>query len=178
MKISKWSQADNFSGQSEIIRKSLATSDHSLNALLDLMRKTGQASVYLSGSRLDNEFCFGSSDVGLLLSALPEDSTKAAEPGYHPGSTETYVTFQGSLVMEYLEDGTICDVTVGNNNPLVLPPGRCHRVRYNGEQKTASVITKTNLAHQPGVVRCDGCTYYDDRNSCPLYQSWKTESRP
>ena len=142
------------------------------------MRRSGQTAVYLSGTRLDNDHCFGSTDVGMLFSILPQDAQKAAEPGYHPGSTEVYVTFQGSLVMECLEDGQVRDQTVGANEVLVLPPGQCHRVRFDAHRQAASVIVKTSLSAKPSVVRCDACTYYRDKTTCPLHQRWSAELRP
>ena len=88
------------------------------------MRSSGNTAVYLAGSRLDNDYCLGSADVGMLLSLLPEDGPKAAEPGYHPGSTEVYVTFQGSLVLEYLDADEVRESTVSAGDVHVLPPGR------------------------------------------------------
>ena len=94
------------------------------------MRKTGEAALYLIGSRLDHDHCLGSADVGVLLSVLPEDAVKAAVPGYHPGSTEIYVTFQGSLQIEWLtEQRQVDSATVNANELHILQPGVCHRVR-------------------------------------------------
>lgn len=177
MSITKWDKADKYAAQSDLVRQALATPEHSLNELLALMRRHGQAAVYLSGSRLDNDYCFGSEDVGMLLSVLPEDATKAAEPGYHPGSTEVYLTFQGNLVMECLENGHVQEKSVDDNAVLVVSPGQCHRVRHDGQRQAASLIVKTNLRHHPSVVRCDTCTYYPDRTTCPLFQRWTVESR-
>jgi hypothetical protein len=176
MEISKWQNTERYAAQSDIVKQALATPEHSLDQLLDLMRGTRQAAVYFSGSRLDNDYCFGSKDVGILLSVMPEDAQKAAEPGYHPVSTEVYVTFQGSL-MECLENGQVKDTLVGQNYVLILPPGQCHRVRYDGERKAASAIVKTNLGHKPGVVRCDTCEYFPDPNECPLHQRWNMEKK-
>jgi len=178
MNITKWDKADKYAAQSDIVRQALATPTHSLDELLSLMRRSGQTAVYLSGTRLDNDHCFGSTDVGMLFSILPQDAQKAAEPGYHPGSTEVYVTFQGSLVMECLEDGQVRDQTVGANEVLVLPPGQCHRVRFDAHRQAASVIVKTSLSAKPSVVRCDACTYYRDKTTCPLHQRWSAELRP
>ncbi|MEX2304542.1 MAG: hypothetical protein WD733_26610 [Bryobacterales bacterium] len=175
MNIAKWDQSGKYAEQSEIVAQALAASDHSLDELLRLMREKGLASVYLSGSRLDNDYCFGSTDVGLLFSVLPEDQ-HAAVPGYHPGSTEVYVTFQGSLVMECLEDGRVVAKTADPDHVLILPPGQCHRVRRDGRRKAASAIVKTNLRHKPSVMRCDNCSYYTDKTACLLYQSWSTEA--
>jgi mannose-6-phosphate isomerase-like protein (cupin superfamily) len=172
MSITKWDDGERYAGQSEIIRRAVATPDHSLDKLLRLMRETGQGAVYLSGTRLDNDFCFGSNDVGVLLSVLPQDA-HAHIPGYHPGSTEIYITFQGSLVMECLENGEVRDKTVGANEVLVLPPGQCHRVREDGQCEAASVIVKTNLSAKPSVIRCDACTYYPNKTKCPLYRRWR-----
>ena len=177
MTITRDDQPNRYAAQTDVIKQVLATPEHSLDELLRLMRRTGQSAVYLAGSRLDNDYCFGSGDVGMLLSVLPENASKAAEPGYHPGSVEVYVTFQGSLVMEVLEDGQVRDKRAGRNQVLVIPPGRCHRVRPDAGREAASLIVKTNLSHQPGVVRCDSCTYYPDKTACPLYQRWNAEMR-
>ena len=177
MKITKWDQTDKYAAQTDIIKEALSTPEHSLDEFLRRMRQTGQGAVYLAGSRLDNDYCFGSGDVGLLVSVLPEGAPKAAEPGYHPCSTEVYVTFQGNLVMECLEDGQVSDKTIGNNEVLVIPPGRCHRVRRDLERAAASLIVKTNLNHEPSVIRCDDCTYYRDKSVCPLFQRWTAESK-
>ena len=177
MPVTKWPNAERYAAQTDIVRQALATPEHSLDSLLGLMRGSGQAAVYLSGTRLDNDYCFGSEDVGLLLSVLPEDAQKAAEPGYHPGSTETYVTFQGSLVMECLEEGAVEAKEVGGDgNPvLVLPPGQCHRIR-NDRTTAASVIVKTHLSRKPSVVRCDACGYFPDPKDCALHNRWKAEN--
>lgn len=178
MKIKKWDKADQYAAQSDIISQALATPTHSLDGLLGLMRRSGQTAVYLSGTRIDNDYCFGSTDVGMLLSILPQDAQKAAEPGYHPGSTEVYVTFQGSLVVECLEDGRVRDQTTGANDVLVIPPGECHRVRYDARRQAASLIVKTSLSAKPSVVRCDACNYYPDKTACPLHQRWASDVRP
>jgi mannose-6-phosphate isomerase-like protein (cupin superfamily) len=176
MNITKWDRADKYAAQSDIVKQALTTPEHSLDELLRLMRHTGQVAVYFSGTRLDSDYCFGSTDVGVLFSVLPQDA-HAPTPGYHPGSAEVYVTFQGSLVMECLEEGQVKDKIVGANGVLVLPPGQCHRVRYD-TRKAASIIVKTSLNAKPSVVRCETCTYYRDRTSCPLHQRWTTEVRP
>jgi hypothetical protein len=173
----KWDKPEKYAAQSDLLRKALATPTHSLDELLRLMRCSGQTAIYLSGTRLDHDQCFGSDDVGMLLSVLPQDAPKAAEPGYHPGSTEVYVTFQGSLVVEYLEDGRVREKTLGGNEVLVLPPGQCHRVRFDPQREAASVIVKTSLSAKPGVVRCADCSYYPDPAACPLSQRWSAELR-
>jgi hypothetical protein len=173
--IRKWDNEPAYTAQTDILRRALANPAHSLDGLLELMRWSGNGAVYLAGTRLDNDYCFGSTDVGILLSILPEDGCKAAEPGYHPGSTEVYVTFQGSLVMEYLDAGEVRARTVSADDVLVLPPGRCHRVRYDPQRRAASLIVKTRLDVKPGVVRCDDCTYYRDRTACALHQKWQAE---
>jgi mannose-6-phosphate isomerase-like protein (cupin superfamily) len=174
-KITSSHAADSYMTQTDIVKRALATPGHSLDELLRLMRIKGQPSVYLSGSRLDNDYCFGSEDVGMLISVLPEDAQKAAVPGYHPGSAEVYVTFQGSLTMETLVEGHVKERSVSTNEIFVLPPGQCHRVRFNASQQAASLIAKTNLGHKPGVIRCDDCDYYRDKTACPLFQSWNAE---
>ena len=182
-KITKWDKTANYLAQSEIVQRALATDDHSLDDLLKRMRSTQQHAVYLSGTRLDSIYCLGSLDVGVLFSVVPEDK-HAPDPGYHPGSTEMYVTFQGCLVMECLEDGQVVEKKVSGNDVLILPAGQCHRVRYNAESQAASLIVKTNLRYEPSVLRCkdnDGkhqCTIYSDVTACPLHQRWISEARP
>lgn len=174
--ISKWNNSNGYDDQTNIIRRALESPDHALNELLRLMRLGGRPAIYLSGTRLDHDFCFGSLDVGVLFSVLPEDP-HAAVPGYHPHSTETYVTFQGALVMEYLEDGHLREKTVGGNEVLVIPPGQCHRVR-RAPTSAASLIVKTNLGAEPKVERCETCRYHADPTACLLNQSWRSESHP
>lgn len=174
MNITRCGDDDRYAEQTEIIARALTAPDHSINELLRLMRQTGQPAVYLSGTRLDNDFCFGSGDIGILLSVLPQD-THAFIPGYHPGSAEIYVTFQGSLVMECLENGKVTERNVRRNQVLVVPPGQCHRVRGDRKSEAASLIVKTSLSANPSVVRCEDCTYYQDKTACPLYQSWSSE---
>lgn len=71
------------------------------------MRTKGESAIYLCGTCLDNDYGFGSNDIGTAISALPEDGDKAAEPCFHPGSTEVYIIFQGSLCIETLNNGFI-----------------------------------------------------------------------
>jgi hypothetical protein len=175
--ITKWKNEQKYQTQTEIVDQALNSSDHLIDTLLNLMRQTDQPAVYLSGTRLDSDHCFGSLDVGVLFSVLPEDK-HAPTPGYHPGSTEVYVTFQGSLVMECIEDGEVVDKTSSANDVLILPAGQCHRVRPDLNLRAASVIVKTNLRHEPDVLRCkdesgkEQCTQYDDVTTCPLYKRW------
>ena len=175
MTIKKWNNASGYAAQSDVLERALATPTHSLEELLSRMRGSGHGAIYLSGTRLDNDYCLGSTDIGMLLSILPEDGQKAAEPGYHPGSTEVYITFQGSLVMEYLDAGRVREATVGGNQVLALPPGQCHRVPYEPHRQAASLIVKTCLDAKPSVVRCDDCTYYRDKNECGLHQRWSAD---
>jgi mannose-6-phosphate isomerase-like protein (cupin superfamily) len=181
-KITKWDNAAKYEAQTKVVEAALKTPEHFLDNLLAAMRRTNQPAVYLSGTRLDNDYCFGSLDVGVLFSVLPEDG-HAPTPGFHPGSTEVYATFQGSLVMECLENGQVVDKAVAAGEVLVLPPGQCHRVRRDPDQKAASVILKTNLRYEPDVLRCfdkDGrhqCTQYTDVTVCPLHQRWVAETQ-
>ena len=175
MSITIWDRTDHYDAQSRMVRDTLATNDHALDGLLDLMRRSGEAALYLCGSRVDHAHCLGSEDVGLLLSVLPQDAAKAAVPGFHPGSTEVYVTFQGRLAMQCLEHPRVVEKSVAQHEVLMIPPGQCHRVRYDAAAASASVIVKTNLRHKPGVVRCDDCTYFSRKDDCPLYRSWNEE---
>lgn len=161
--------------QSTIIKEACGTGNHSLNRLIELMRERGESAIYLCGTRLDSDYCFGSDDLGTAISALPQDGEKAAEPGFHPGSTEVYVIFQGSLVMEFLEDGHLSTQNCGQFDVVVIPPGQCHRVRNELEREAASFIVKTNPHHKPGVLRCDKCSCYSDPKKCPVHTSWLRE---
>ena len=86
--------------------------------------------------------------------------------------------------MECPEEGSVVDKEVSSNDVLVLPLGQCHRVRYNLDDEAASLIEKTNLRHEPDVLRCtdkDGnhqCEKYQDVTACPLHQRWISETRP
>jgi mannose-6-phosphate isomerase-like protein (cupin superfamily) len=176
VRFKKWGNTAAYAAQSEIMKRALAEPDHSLDSLLHWMRHSRQAKVYLSGRRVDNDSCFGSDDVGVLLSVLPEDGEKAGVPGYHPGSAEVYATFQGSLLMDCLEGGQVASRTVSASEVLVLPPGQCHRVSAAAKSHAASMIVKTNLKHEPGVVRCEACQYFPDRATCPLHKNWMAEA--
>lgn len=175
MSITTWDQTVRFEAQSQMVSDTLASTGQALDQLLQLMRQSGEAALYLCGSRVDHAHCLGSEDLGLLLSVLPQDAVKAAVPGFHPGSTEVYVTFQGTLAMECLENQRVVEKSIAQHGVLVLPPGQCHRVRYDRERASASLIVKTNLRQKPGVVRCDECTYYPQNSDCPLYRSWNEE---
>lgn len=165
---------EHYEAQSRIVAAVLA-GDRRLDTLLAEMRRLGESALYLSGTRLDNEHCLGSNDLGLAVSVLPEDGEKAADPGYHPGSTEVYVVFQGSLIMESLQEGRLHTENCGQFSVRVIPPGQCHRVRHEPERPAASLIVKTNLHHKPGVVRCRECTHFPRPEECPLHRSWRQE---
>lgn len=174
--MSRWEDEGRYEKQTEVVREALAAEDEALGALLAGMRESGESAVYLCGSRRDHDLCFESDAIGWLVTALPEDGPKAATPGYHPGSTETYIPFQGRLTMEVLDGGEVRSREIRPNEVLVLPPGQCHRVRLDPEQEAASLVVKTNLAHQPGVVRCADCTYFPAPTDCPLHRQWTQET--
>jgi hypothetical protein len=159
--------------QTEILDR--AKSEQSLDCLLRLMRQRQEAAIYFSGTRLDNDHCLGSHDIGMLVSVMPEDGIKAAIPGYHPGSTEVYVTFQGEVTLEVLEQGLLLTKIAQPSSVVVLPPGQCHRVRSEPGRPAASLIVKTNLQHKPSVVRCESCGYFSNPQDCPLHRSWRSE---
>jgi hypothetical protein len=161
--------------QSQIIEDTLNTSNHSLNELLKKMRTKGEPVIYLSGTRLDHDYVLGSNDIGTAISVLPQDGYKAAVPGYHPGSTEVYVIFQGSLCIETLQNGSVNAINCGQFDVYVIPPGECHRVTFDPQRLAASYLVKTNPSHEPKVIRCDGCTYYEDKCTCPLNKSWQQD---
>ncbi|NUM46840.1 MAG: GNAT family N-acetyltransferase [Anaerolineales bacterium] len=162
-----------YQAQTALIQQTLATPHHALNTLLAQMRQTGQSAVYLSGTRLDHDYGFVSEDLGILLSVLPEDAPKADEPGYHPGSAETYFPFQGRLILEFLQDGAVVEKELTAYDSHTLLPGQCHRIRPSVPPQAASLIVKTNLHHRPSVVRCKECTYFSDPTQCLLHQRWK-----
>ena len=170
--MGKWDDEERYEKRSEIVREALSEENGSLGALLAGMRESGESAVYFCGSRRDHDLCFESDEIGWLVTTLPEDGPKAATPGYHPGSTETYIPFQGRLTIEVLDGGEVRSREVGRNDVVVLPPGQCHRVRRDPEQQAASLVVKTNLQHKPGVVRCDDCAYFPDATDCPLHRRW------
>ena len=162
--------------QTRLIRDALAAPDQGLRQLLAAMRAAGESCLYLAGGRLDNAFAFGSTDLGLAISVLPEDGPKAATPAYHPGSTEIYVLIEGELVLESLDDGIVRSRVCRQYEIAVIPPGQCHRVRRQPETQTASLIVKTNLAFEPAAVRCSDCHYYRVPEQCALHSSWSQEA--
>jgi hypothetical protein len=170
---------ESHAAQSALVSSALADPDHSLEALLRLMAANGRPAIYLLGSRLDNDFCLGSDELGALLSVLPADGDKAGVPGYHPGSTEIYTTFRGQLTMACLDADrrAVQDRISTQSEIVVLPPGQCHRVRNASMTRAASFIVKTNLAHRPGVVRCNACEYFADPSECALHNEWQAEKR-
>jgi hypothetical protein len=173
-----WTNTEGHAAQSALVKNALADPDHSLARLLHLMEAHGQGALYLSGSRLDNDFCLGSDELGALLSVLPADRDKAGVPGYHPGSTEIYTTFRGQLTMACLDADrrSVRGRVSTRNEVVVLPAGQCHRVRDAATTHAASFIVKTNLAHRPGVVRCDACAYFADPADCALHNEWRAET--
>lgn len=168
--------AARYAVQTRLIREALASPARALDELLALMRTSGESCVYLAGTRLDNDFTLGSRDLGLALSVLPEDAPKAAVPAYHPGSTEVYIVFDGALALEYLEDGQVHSQRCRKHGVVVIPAGRCHRVRREPAERAASLIVKTALAHAPAAVRCDQCGYYPSPAQCPLHLRWSQEA--
>lgn len=176
-KFKKWDNTARYEKQSKIIADALGDDDHALDRVLEGMEEGKEAAIYLCGGQLDNDYCFGSGDVAVVLSKLPEDGFKAALPGYHPGSTEVYVVFQGSLIIEFLDGGTLKTVNYGQFDIAVIPPGQCHRVRNEPGRRAASLIVKTNPRHKPGAVRCDNCIYHPNGEGCILFTSLKHEDR-
>ena len=174
----KWDNEDAYRIQTQVLNEALDTEDHALDVLIRRMREEGPiaSAIYLAGGRIDNDHCFGSKDLGMLVSVLPEDGAKAAKPGYHPGSTEVYVIFQGSLVLESIQQNELHADALGQYEVRVIPPGQCHRVRHEPNREAASFIVKTNLHHKPGVVRCEDCSYYENKTDCSLWRSWKQET--
>jgi hypothetical protein len=166
---------DRYAVQSQLIREVLALPTRELNELLARMRASGESCVYLCGSRLDNDFGFGSADLGLALSVLPEDGPKAAVPAYHPGSTELYVTIKGELVLEWLESGVVRSRPCSQHEVAIISPGQCHRVRHRPDAEAASLIVKTGLDQIPAVVRCAECKRYRAPTDCPLHAAWVAE---
>ena len=164
--------------QTRLIGDVLAAPGQALRQLLASMRSAAEPCLYLAGSRLDNGFAFGSQDIGLAISVLPEDGLKASTPAYHPGSTEIYVLIEGELVLESLEDGVVRQRTCRQHEIAVVPPGQCHRVRRQPGKQAASLIVKTNLAFQPAAVRCADCLYFRTPAQCPLHLSWARENEP
>jgi len=166
---------DRYQLQSRLIRETLASPTRGLDLLLAGMRTSGESCVYLCGSRIDNDFGFGSADLGLALSVLPEDGSKAAVPGYHPGGTEVYVVIEGELVLEWLEDGVVRSRPCRQHEVTLIPAGHCHRVRHSPDARAASLIVKTGLDRAPAVVRCTECPRYRAPADCPLHAAWATE---
>jgi len=161
--------------QSRVLKEALGTANHSLDGLIALMREQGETEVHLCGPRLEGGLCLESNELGAAISVLPQDGEKASEPGFHPASTEVYIIFQGSLVVEFLKSGHLCTQNCRQFDVVVIPSGRCHRVRIEPEKEAAFLIVRTNLQYEPGVLRCDKCFYYGNPRRCPVHESWLRE---
>ena len=176
--FAKWNDEVRYRTQTDLIRKALSTDGHELDALLAGMEASeNEGTIYLCGGRLDNDYCFGSDDLGLLISKLPKGGAKAGIPGYHPGSTEIWVILQGGLTLGWLDQGALESRSCSGSDVVVIPPGRCHRALDATGREAAALIIKTNLCHKPGVVRCQGCTYFRAGAGCPLRASWFDEKK-
>jgi hypothetical protein len=176
--FTRWDDEARYQIQTDLIRAALGTEGHELDALLAGMEASeNEGAVYLCGTRVDNEYCFGSEDLGLLISKYPKGGAKAGVPGYHPGSTETWVILQGRLTLGWLDEGGLRSRTCSRSDVVVLPPGVCHRALDASSRVAAALIVKTNLRHKPGVARCQACTYYPAPAECPLRESWLQEKR-
>lgn len=160
--------------QTNLVRQTLRKGK-ALETLLTLMRNDKEASLYMCGSYAAHYYCLVSDDLGFLLSVLPEDSSKAATPGYHPGSAEIYVIINGSLVLQTLENGSLRNECLTQFDVKLISPGKCHRVCYEAGRVAASFIVKTNLKYHPDVVRCHECDYYTNPTECPLNRNWNEE---
>ena len=169
-------EKEEYNRRTSIISETLS-GDHALDTLLSLMREKRESALYTCGKWKAHDYCLVSSDLAVAISVLPEDGPKAAKPGYHPGSTEVYIIFKGSLILESLEDGFLKDECLGQFDVKVILPGKCHRVRNELGREAASFIVKTNPKHEPDVARCNECTYYKSRVECPVYRSWEVEKR-
>jgi hypothetical protein len=176
--FAKWNDEARYRIQTDLIRAALSTDGHELDALLAGMEASeSEGAIYLCGGRLDNEYCFGSDDLGLLISKLPKGAVKAGVPGYHPGSTETWVVFKGGLTLGSLDQGVLESRDCAQSEVVAIPPGQCHRVLDAPGREVAALIVKTNLRYRPGVVRCQGCAYYRAPAECPLRASWLDEKK-
>jgi mannose-6-phosphate isomerase-like protein (cupin superfamily) len=176
--FAKWNDETRYRVQTDLIRAALGTDGHELDALLAGMEASkNEGTIYLCGRRLDNEYCFGSDDLGLLISKLPKGGAKAGIPGYHPGSTETWVILQGGLTLGWLDQGELRSKSYSRSDVVVIPPGQCHRVDDAFGREAASLIVKTNLRHEPGVVRCQECTHFGTLAECPVRASWLEEKK-
>jgi mannose-6-phosphate isomerase-like protein (cupin superfamily) len=176
--FAKWTDETRYRIQTDLIRAALSTDGHELDALLAGMEASAhEGAIYLCGSRLDNDYCFGSDDLGLLICKLPRGGAKAGIPGYHPGSTEVWIIVQGNLTLGWLDKGTLQSRRCTRSDVVVISPGQCHRVLDAPHREAASLIVKTNLRHQPGVVRCQQCAHYSVPAECPLRVSWLEEKK-
>jgi len=172
-----------FAIQSDIIKQTLLSQETSLDKLIELMIKNAQPSLYLAGTVIDHEYFLATSDIAMSISILPLDAKKASMPAYHPNSTEAYIIFKGSLIMELAEHRSARPYTLRQYDIKVIPPGKCHRIKYEPAQSAASLIVKTNLTGDPKVVRCVdengnfACKRHKDPSKCPLFKSWLEEQK-
>ena len=125
-------------------------SETSFSTLGDKQRESKIGCIYLAGSRIDNAFCVGSTNVGLLHSALPTDYPKAIRPAFHERHDELIVCTHGRVVIQQtasISDGGVTDHVLDPGEHVLIRRGSPHKVSLAPmTQQGTRQIPVTNLA--------------------------------
>jgi hypothetical protein len=154
--MSKKVDNEKYLTESEIIKRALATKGHKFDSLIENMKKEKIGCLYLSGTRTDNDFCFGSDKLGFAISILPEDWEKSSVQGIHPESNEINLVIGGKVTFGQILNGQTIEKTLEAGQHIEHRKGTCHWVK-SFEGDSIIIILKTYLNKEPKVIRCAMC---------------------
>lgn len=104
----------------------------SFETLGDRQREAALGCLYLAGSRVDNKYCLGSKNVGILHSSLPTDYVKAITPAFHGDHEELMLCTGGQIVIEYSislsASAPVEIVTINSGEYFIVKRGWPHRL--------------------------------------------------
>ena len=146
-----WSNRSAFRAQSELLEgryvriedgfNSNASPTESFRTLGDEQRRGRIGCVYLSGTRIDNKFCFASESIGVLHSALYTDLPKAIVPAFHADHDEIIAVTHGQVAIEY---STSLAESSGIEQ-IVLNPGDYFIVRRNWPHRISATLLRSAI---------------------------------
>lgn len=142
MTFSYWKNHEEFAAQTQLLEDLFneqgrgyaqdGNTSLSLETLGDKQRAAALGCVYLAGSRVDNKFCLGSKNVGILHSSLPTDYAKAITPAFHGDHEELMLCTGGQVVIEYSQllssDAPVEIITINPGDYFIVKRGWPHRL--------------------------------------------------
>ena len=142
MKFNYWNNQEEFVAQTRLLEKLFdeqgsgyvqsGNTGISFESLAERQREAAIGCVYLAGSRVDNKFCLGSTNVGLLHSSLPTDYAKCIMPAFHGDHEELIVCTDGQVVIEYSRSlaasATVEIATINPGEFFIVQRGWPHRL--------------------------------------------------